>query len=202
MREVAIGAPVIADGLLTGPRSLGAYRRWGGFASYAVAPANAVIPLPSGLSMDEGACFLGGAETAYHALVHRARVREGDAVLVLGATGSTGLAAVEIAKVSGAKVIAAGRNADKLEIARSRGADHLVTIAEDGPRLRDQVKAVTDGRGADVVYDPVGGDLSAEALRAAACWNPLRGGRLVGDSPSSRTRSRRGTPTRCRRTSS
>jgi NADPH2:quinone reductase len=168
VRSPEMGAAVIADGLLTGPRSLGAYRRWGGFASYAVAPANAVIPLPPGLSMDEGACLLGGAETAYHALVHRARVQKSDVVLVLGASGSTGLAAVEIAKLSGATVIAAGRNAAKLESARSRGADHLAILAEGGPRLRDQVKTMTDGRGADVIYDPVGGDLSAEALRAAA----------------------------------
>ncbi len=166
---VEVGASVIADGLRTGPRSLGGHRRWGGFASYAVAPASAVLPLPSGFSFDEGACLLGGTETAYHALVTRAAVREGETVLVLGATGSTGLAAVALAKLLGATVIAAGRSAAKLETARMLGADHLVVVgAQDAPRLRDSVKQLTGGRGADVIYDPVGGELSVEALRAAA----------------------------------
>jgi NADPH2:quinone reductase len=169
VHDVALGAAVIADGLRTGPRSLGGHRRWGGFASYAVAPASAAIPLPAGFSFDEGACLLGGAVTAYHALVHRARVREGEAVLVLGASGSTGLAAVALAKLLGARVIAAGRSAAKLEAARAAGADHVVVIGGDAaPRLRDQVKALTGGNGADVVYDPVGGELSAEGLRACA----------------------------------
>ena len=169
VRDVSLGAPVIADGLRTGPRSLGGHRRWGGFASYAVAPASAVIPLPEGFSFDEGACLLGGAETAYHALVHRARVRGGETVLVLGASGSTGLAAVALAKLLGARVIAAGRSAQKLEVDRAHGADHVVVVGGEGvPRLRDQVKALTGGNGADVIYDPVGGELSAEGLRAAA----------------------------------
>lgn len=169
VRDVQLGAAVIADGLRTGPRSLGGYRRWGGFASYAVAPASAVIPLPVGLSFDEGACLLGGAETAYHALIHRARVHEGETVLVLGASGSTGLAAVALAKLLGTRVIAAGRSAEKLEVARVVGADHVVVVGGEGsPRLRDHVKALTGGNGADVIYDPVGGELSTEALRAAA----------------------------------
>jgi NADPH2:quinone reductase len=167
--EVDLGAAVIADGLLTGPRSLGAHRRWGGFASYAVAPANALIPLPTGFSFDEGACLLGGAETAYHALVHRAKLCAGEVVLVLGATGSTGLAAVALAKLLGATVIAAGRSAEKLEAARAQGADHAVLLGGEGaPRLRDEVKRLTKGRGAEVIFDPVGGPLSAEGLRAAA----------------------------------
>ncbi|MCC6522323.1 MAG: NADPH:quinone oxidoreductase family protein [Polyangiaceae bacterium] len=169
VRAPELGAKVLADGLLTGPRSLGAYRAWGGFATYAVAPAAAALPLPAGLSFDEGACLLGGTETAYHALVTRGRVRAGETVLVLGASGSTGLATVEVAKILGATVIAAGRSAEKLEPARALGADHLVVLGAPGaPRLRDAVKALTGGRGADVVYDPVGGELSQEGLRAAA----------------------------------
>lgn len=166
VRDLAVGDAVVADGMSTGPRSLGDHRRWGGFASWAVAPASALIPLPSGLSFDEGACLLGGAETAWHALVHRARLQPGESVLVLGATGSTGLATVRLAKHLGATVIAVGRTPEKLQAAASCGADHLVTT--DGGRLRDQVKALTGGRGADVVYDAVGGELSAEALRACA----------------------------------
>ncbi|TVQ89519.1 MAG: NADPH:quinone oxidoreductase family protein [Deltaproteobacteria bacterium] len=165
---VSVGDRVIADGLLTGPRSLGSYRSQGGFASYAVAPAKAAIPIPAGLPFEEASCLLGGAETAYHALVHRARLRAGETVLILGATGSVGLAAVQLAKVLGARVLAAGRSPDKLARAQAEGADALLDLRPDAPRLRDQVKGLTEGRGADVVYDPVGGALSTEALRAAA----------------------------------
>lgn len=165
---VEIGAGVIADGLSTGPRSKGAHRRWGGFARWAVAPADAVLPLPSSFSFDEGACLLGGAETAYHALVHRARLRAGETVLVLGATGSTGLAAVALAKLQGAIVIAAGRSPEKLAVVRAQGADHVIVLGDDAPRLSAEVKRITDGHGADVVYDPVGGNASSEGLRAAA----------------------------------
>ncbi len=167
--DVNIGDAVIADGLYTGPRSQGAHRRWGGFARYAVAPASAVIPLPPGFSFDEGACLLGGTETAFHALVHRGKVQAGEVVLVLGATGSTGLAAVQMAKRLGATVIAVGRSADKLAIAERCGADHVVVVGDDDTaRLRDEVKRLTSGHGADVIYDPVGGARSTEALRAAA----------------------------------
>jgi NADPH2:quinone reductase len=165
---VAIGAKVLADGMLTGPRSLGAHRRWGGFASYAVAPSRAAKAIPGSLSFEEAACFGGGAETAYHALVHRAHVAAGETVLVLGATGSTGLAAVQLAKLLGATPIAVGRTAGKLEVARSLGADHSIALGDDIGSLRDRVKEITGGRGADVVYDAVGGELSVAALRAAA----------------------------------
>jgi NADPH2:quinone reductase len=167
--SVQVGASVIADGLETGPRSLGAHRRWGGFASWAVAPAHAVIPLPVGFSFDEGACLLGGAETAYHALVHRAKVRADETVLVLGATGSTGLAAVAMAKLLGARVIAVGRSEAKLEHARTAGAHELIVVGSDvSSDLRAAVKRITGGRGADVIYDPIGGEASIAALRAAA----------------------------------
>ncbi len=169
VERAVLGVQVIADGLLTGPRSLGEHRTFGGFASYAGAPPAAVIPLPGGLSLDAGACLLGGYETAYHALVQRARVLPGEHVLVLGATGSTGLAAVQLAKLLGATVIAVGRSADKLEVARAQGADHALHTGADGSRpLRDELKALTGGRGVDVVFDAVGGALSTEALRGAA----------------------------------
>jgi len=163
-----LGTQVIADGLLTGPRSLGQHRQYGGFASYAIAPARAAIPLPEGLSLDEGACLLGGYETAYHAIVHRARLQAGEHLLVLGATGSTGLAAVQLGKLLGANVIAVGRSAAKLEVVRSHGADHVLRVGDDAPPLREQVKAVTGGAGVEVVYDAIGGPLSTEALRSAA----------------------------------
>jgi NADPH2:quinone reductase len=162
---VAIGERVLADGLLTGPRSLGAYQRWGGFASYAVAPAEALLALPSDWSFDEGCNLLGNYETAYHCLIARGRLRAGETVLILGASGSTGLAAVHIAKLVGATVIAVGRSAEKLEQVRLQGADHVVAIGPGG--YKEEVKALTGGRGVDVIYDGVGGEASIEALRCA-----------------------------------
>ncbi len=164
---VRVGDRVIVDGLQSGPRSLGAHQRWGGFASWAVAPEDALIPLPEGLSFDEGAALLGGYETAYHALVHRGRLTAGEHVLVHGASGTTGLAAVQLAKVVGATVIATGRSTDKLAIVKDAGADHVIALGPDAS-LRDTVKGLTGGRGVEVVYDPVGGALSVESLRCTS----------------------------------
>ncbi|MGM0577958.1 MAG: NADPH:quinone oxidoreductase family protein [Myxococcota bacterium] len=166
--DVAVGDPVMADGLLTGPRSGGDYQRWGGFASYAVAPAEALRPLPASFTWDQGACFLGSYETAWHCLVHCGALQAGETVLIHGASGTTGLAAVHVAKILGATVIATGRSPDKLEVVRSQGADHVLPIADDEGgvrRFRDDVKALTGDRGVDVVYDGVGGDVSLESLR-------------------------------------
>ncbi len=163
-RAVEVGDEVIVDGLLTGPRSLGAYRRWGGFASWAVAPAEAVIAKPAPLSLDAASVLLGAYETAYHCLIHRGELRAGDVVLVHGASGTTGLAAVHLAKLAGATVIATGRSPDKLAIVRAEGADHVVDTS-DLAALRPAIKELTEGRGVDVVYDPVGGELSVESLR-------------------------------------
>lgn len=170
-----VGARVIADGLRTGPRSLGAYQRWGGFASYAVAPADALRPLPVGWSHDQGACFLGSYETAYHCLVARGRLAAGETVLIHGASGATGLAAVHLAKRLGATVIATGRSPDKLAEVAAQGADHTlrthadpegrISCGDDGESLRDALKRLTGGRGVDVVYDGVGGPISAASLR-------------------------------------
>lgn len=161
----AVGDAVIADGLLTGPRSLGAHQRWGGFASWAVAPAQALLPLPSGWSFDQGCTLLGNYETAYHCLITCGRLQAGETVLINGASGSTGLAAVHIAKLVGATVIATGRSPDKLAQVAAQGADHVLTTEEG---LRDRVKALTGGHGVDVVYDGVGGPLSVESLRCCS----------------------------------
>lgn len=168
VRLCAVGDAVLVDGLLSGPRSLGAYQQYGGFASYVVAPQRAVLPLPAGLGFDEAAGLLGAYETAYHCLVTRGRLQAGETVLIHGASGATGLAAVHVAKLLGATVIATGRSAAKLAIVQAQGADHvLLTKAEDGGLrpFRDEVKALTAGRGVDVVYDGVGGDISLESLR-------------------------------------
>ena len=162
------GDRVIADGLKTGPRSLGDYQRWGGWASFSVAPAAATLPLPTLLDFDQAAGLLGAYETAYHALITRAQLRAGESILVHGATGATGLAAVHLAKRLGATVIATGRSEKKLSAVASEGADHVLPIAtaEGGVRrFRDDVKQLTKG-GVDVVYDGVGGEVGAESLRA------------------------------------
>ncbi len=161
---VAVGDRVYVDGLLAGPRSLGPYQAYGGFASYAVAPAEAVRPLPAHWSFDQGCCLLGNYETAWHCLVARGQLRAGETALVHGASGSTGLAAVHVAKLVGATVIATGRSAEKLAVVQAQGADHVVCTAG-GAGFRDAVKALTGGRGVDVVYDGVGGDTSVESLR-------------------------------------
>lgn len=164
-----VGARVIADGLLTGPRSLGAYQRWGGFASYAVAPAQALRALPDSWSYDQGACLLGSYETAHHCLVERGDLRPGEVALIHGASGAVGLAAVHLAKRLGAVVIATGRSRHKLDVVREHGADHVVQVSagrgSDDTSLRDMVKALTGGRGADLVYDSVGGPISVQSLR-------------------------------------
>ncbi|AKF03083.1 NADPH:quinone oxidoreductase family protein [Sandaracinus amylolyticus] len=161
--HVALGDAVLVDPFLAGPRSLGSYQRWGGWASYAVAPEGAVIRIPGGLSFDEACNLLGNYETAYHCLVARGRLREGETVLIHGASGSTGLAAVHLAKLLGATVIATGRSRAKLDAVKAQGADHVISV-EPGT-LRDRVKELTNGRGVDVVYDGVGGEISIESLR-------------------------------------
>ncbi len=166
--DVTVGARVIADGLRTGPRSQGAHRGWGGMASYAVAPTDALLPLPEHLSFDEGCSLLGAYETAYHCLIHRGQLVADETVLIHGASGTTGLAAVHVAKLIGATVIATGRSRAKLALVADQGADHtVITTGEDGRcrRFRDEVKALTGGEGVDVVYDSVGGGISLESLR-------------------------------------
>ncbi|MBX3208650.1 MAG: NADPH:quinone oxidoreductase family protein [Labilithrix sp.] len=170
VRSIDVGDEVLSDGFLTGPRSLGAYQRYGGFASYAVAPASAVHRIPGGLTMDQACNLLGNYETAYHCLVTRGRVRAGETVLVHGASGATGLAAVQVAKLLGATVIATGRSSAKLAVVKEEGADHVIDVGlPDGERgvraFKDDIKALTNGRGVDVVYDGVGGDISLESLR-------------------------------------
>lgn len=165
--KAKIGDSVIVDGLLAGPRSKGDYQGWGGFETYAVAPDAALVPLPKFFSFDQAASFFANFETAYHCLVACGDLQKGETVLVLGASGASGLAAVQLAKVLGATVIAAGRSKEKLAIVKSHGADHVVLTEENGnPRsFKDDIKAITGGRGVQVVYDAVGGATSIESLR-------------------------------------
>ncbi|MEL6234654.1 MAG: NADPH:quinone oxidoreductase family protein [Pseudomonadota bacterium] len=133
----------------------------GGFAEYAVLPASACLPVPPSMPMRDAAAFLIAYGTSHVALDHRAHLRPGERLLVLGAAGGVGLTAVEIGKLMGAEVIACARGAEKLAIAHSKGADHLIDSASED--IRERVKALG---GADVVYDPVGGDQFMAALRA------------------------------------
>lgn len=167
--DIAAGDNVLVDGFLSGPRSLGAYQRWGGWASYAVAPWKAVHRIPGALSLDAACNLLGNYETAYHCLATRGRLQPGETVLIHGASGATGLAAVHVAKLLGATVLATGRSDSKLRHVADQGADHVIRWDENDPRaLREHVKALTNGRGVNVVYDGVGGAISAESLRCVA----------------------------------
>ena len=170
VKRVAVGERVLTDGFVAGPRSLGAYQSQGTFASWVVMPEEALHAIPSKLSFAQAAGLLSSYETAYHCLLTRGRLKAGETVLIHGASGSTGLAAVQVAKLSGAKVIATGRSSAKLEAVRASGADHVLVLdaanSEGEVQFKDQVKALCGGAGVDVVYDPVGGPVSKESLRA------------------------------------
>lgn len=138
----------------------------GGFAQRCVVPVARLTPLTEGMDFDTGAAFMLTYGTSLHALRGVARLQPGETLLVLGAAGGVGLAAIEIAKAMGARVIAAASSEDKLALCRQVGAD--ATIDYQREDLRRRVEALTDGRGADVVYDPVGGAHAETALRATA----------------------------------
>ncbi|HMM85748.1 NADPH:quinone oxidoreductase family protein [Azohydromonas sp.] len=136
----------------------------GGFATHALVDASRVIPLPPGFALDDAAAFAFTYGTAHHALIDRGQLRAGETVLVLGAAGGVGTAAVQVAKAAGARVIAAASNADKCALCREIGADETIDYGRED--LRERLKALTGSRGLDVVYDPVGGALAEPALRA------------------------------------
>lgn len=138
-----------------------AYGGFGGLAEYAVIDAIKVVAISDTMPFEDAAGFLVAYGTSHVALDYKARMQPGERLLVLGASGGVGLTAVELGKLMGAEVIACARGAEKLQIAKAAGADHL--IDSEGGDLRGQVKALG---GADVVYDPIGGKLFDEALRA------------------------------------
>jgi NADPH:quinone reductase len=140
--------------------------RHGAYTDEAVVARAQLTPLPKAFDYAEGATFLAAHGTAYHALVDRGQLRAGEVLLVHGAGGGVGLAAVEMGKMLGATVIAAASSEEKLEVARARGADHLVLYSREP--FRDAVKRITDGRGADVVFDPVGGAVFEDSVRCIA----------------------------------
>ena len=138
----------------------------GAFAEQAVVHARQVMPLPDGMDMDTGAALVLTYGTSLHALKEVGRLQAGETLLVLGAAGGVGLAAIEIAKQMGARVIAAASTEDKLALCRTVGADETIHYTTED--LRKRVDALTGGQGVQVVYDPVGGDYTEPALRATA----------------------------------
>ncbi|RJF73935.1 NADPH:quinone oxidoreductase family protein [Rhodopseudomonas palustris] len=137
--------------------------RFGAYAEEVVAAASQLTPAPSTFDYAEAATYLAGHGTAWHGLVERGHLKKGEVLLVHGAGGGVGLAAVEVGKYLGATVIAAASSEEKLVIARARGADHGVLYGAEP--FRDAVKRITGGRGADVVFDPVGGEIFEDSVR-------------------------------------
>jgi NADPH2:quinone reductase len=148
-----------------GDRVMG-YCGWGAAREEIAVAASALAPIPASISFEEAAGLIVTYGTTYHALHDRARLRSGETVAVLGASGGVGQAAIELGKAMGARVIACASSDDKLAVCRSLGADAVVNYSQGS--LRDILKELTDGRGVEVVYDPVGGTLSEAALRATA----------------------------------
>jgi len=138
----------------------------GGFGTHTLAPAALCMPLPPGFPHVDAAAFIMIYATSWHALVDRAQLKAGETVLVLGAAGGVGTAAIQIAKAAGARVIAAASTDEKCALCQSIGAD--ATINYTRSNLRDEIKALTGGKGPDVIYDPVGGDFTEPAFRSIA----------------------------------
>jgi NADPH2:quinone reductase len=138
----------------------------GGFATQACVNASQVMPLPPGFALDDAAAFAFTYGTSHHALIDRGQLQPGETVLVLGAAGGVGTAAVQIAKAAGAKVVAGVSSDEKAALCRSIGADETLNYARDN--IRDKLKELTGGKGPDVVYDAVGGDLAEPVFRSIA----------------------------------
>jgi NADPH2:quinone reductase len=164
-----VGAGV--TGLAPGDRVLG-YGAFGAAREKVAIGAQRVVKIPDALDFDRAAGITVIYGTTLHALQDRARLKAGETIAVLGASGGTGLAAIEIGKLMGARVIACASSDDKLDFARQRGADESINYAKDD--LKEALRRVTGGKGVDVIYDPVGGPYAEPALRAIA-W----GGRFL-----------------------
>ena len=175
----AVGEGV--TGVAPGDRVIAA-ATWGGFAEQIAVDADRLVPMPDDMDFVPASAFILTYGTSYHALKDRAQLRPGETLLVLGASGGVGLAAVQLGKAMGARVIAAASSDAKLALCRDNGADEVINYASDD--LRTRVKQITAGRGVDVVYDPVGGPYSEPALRDMA-WNGrfLVVGFAAGDIP-------------------
>lgn len=143
-----------------------AFNTWGGFAEEMAVEASRTIPIPARMDFVPAAGFVLTYGTSYHALKDRAQLQAGETLLVLGASGGVGIAAIQLGKAMGARVIAAASTPEKLAVCKANGADELINYSQDD--LRTRVKAITAGKGVDVVYDPVGGPYTEPALRDMA----------------------------------
>ena len=168
VRAVGPGVSAYAPG-----QAVIGFTRTGGFAEQALAPLSSLLPVPEGMDFDTAAAITLTYGTSYHAVADRGALQAGETMLVLGAAGGVGLAAIEIGKALGARVIAAASSDDKLAVCKAHGADELINYERED--LREAIKAATGGRGPDVIYDPVGGRYSEPAFRSIA-W---RGRHLV-----------------------
>lgn len=139
---------------------------WGGYAEEVLTTVDKLVRLPQGIDMEAAAALVITYGTSHYALQDRAAIQPGETLLVLGAAGGTGVSAIELGKLMGAKVIAAASSDEKLALCKARGADETINYATED--LRQRVKALTGGRGVDVVYDPVGGAYAEPALRSMA----------------------------------
>ena len=138
----------------------------GGFGTHTLAPAKLCMPLPAGFGSVDAAAFIMTYATSHHALLDRGQLKAGETVLVLGAAGGVGTAAVQIAKTSGARVIAAASTQEKCDLCAAQGADATINYNKDN--FRERLKELTEGKGPDVIYDPVGGDYAEPAFRSIA----------------------------------
>ncbi|CAN5681066.1 NADPH:quinone oxidoreductase family protein [soil metagenome] len=161
IKEVGAGV----TGFAAGDRVI-AVCGWGGFAEEVATTPAKLVPLPVGIDMEAAAALVITYGTSHYALKDRAAIQPGETLLVLGAAGGTGLSAVELGKLMGARVIAAASTDEKLALCRAHGADATINYTNED--LRERIKALTDGRGVDVVYDPVGGPYTEPALRSMA----------------------------------
>jgi len=146
--------------------AVAAFAGTGGFATHACIPAALAMPLPPGFAFADAAAFICTYATSHHALLDRAALQTGETVLILGAAGGVGTAAIQIAKAAGARVIAAASSDEKCARCIELGADASINYS--GASLRDELKALTGGKGPDVIYDPVGGSLAEQAFRSIA----------------------------------
>ena len=138
----------------------------GGFGTHTLAPAKLCMPLPAGFPPVDAAAFIMTYATSHHALIDRGQLKAGETVLVLGAAGGVGTAAIQIAKAAGAKVIAAASTDEKCALCKTLGADKTINYTT--ANLREALKALTEGKGPDVIYDPVGGEFAEPAFRSIA----------------------------------
>jgi len=138
----------------------------GGFGTHTLAPAKLCMPLPAGFGSVDAAAFIMTYATSHHALLDRGQLKAGETVLVLGAAGGVGTAAIQIAKASGARVIGAASTQEKCDLCMSQGADATINYNKDN--FRERLKEITEGKGPDVIYDPVGGDYAEPAFRSIA----------------------------------